>query len=52
METVENLNIFLVKTAVKFRNLHINKILNTNASRILPIDFKVMYISLRKKIQG
>ena len=41
--------IFLVKAAVKFRNLQINKILNTDANRIFPIPFKVMYVSLRYK---
>ena len=39
--------IFLVKKAVKFRNLQIIRILNTDKNRIFPIPFKVMYISLR-----
>ena len=38
---------FLVKAAVKFRNLQISKILNTDTNRVFPIPFKVMYISLR-----
>ena len=46
MQTLESL-LFLVKKAVKFRNLQISKILNTNTNRIFPIPFKVMYISLR-----
>ena len=37
----------LVKTTVKFRNAEINKILNTNANRVFPVAFKIMYISLR-----
>ena len=46
MQTLESL-IFLVKAAVKFRNLQISKILNTDTNKIFPIPFKVMYISLR-----
>ena len=41
------LNFFLVKAAVKFRNLQISKVLNTDTNRIFPIPFKVMCISLR-----
>ena len=37
---------FLVKTAVKFRNLRISKVLNTDTNRIFPILFKITYISL------
>ena len=40
---------FLVKTVVKFRNLQISNNLNTDPSRIFPIYFKVMNISLRYK---
>ena len=40
MQTLEKLN-FLVKTAVKFRNLQISKILNTNT-----VPFNVAFISL------
>ena len=36
-----------MNTAVKFRNLQISKIPNTDTSRIFPIPFKVMHISLR-----
>ena len=36
-----------MKAAVKFRNLQISKILNTDINRIFPITFKVKYISLR-----
>ena len=48
MQTSESL-IFLGKVAVRFRNLQVSKILNTDKNRILPILFKVMYISLRYK---
>ena len=47
MQTLESLNSFLVKAAVKFKNLQIIKILNTNADKIFPIPFEIMYISLR-----
>ena len=46
MQTLESI-FFLVKAAVKFRNLQIKKILNADANRIFPIPLKVMYISLR-----
>ena len=46
MQTLETL-IFLVKAVMKFRVLQISKILNTDTSRILPIPFKLKYISLR-----
>ena len=39
MQTEENL-IFLVKMAVKFRNLQISKIFNTNTNRIFQIPCK------------
>ena len=39
--------IFFVKAAGKFRNLQINKVLNTDTNRVFPVPFKVMYISLR-----
>ena len=39
--------LILEKTIVKFRNLQISKILNTNTKRIFQILFKVMHISLR-----
>ena len=39
--------IFLVKAAVKFRDLQVSKILNTDTNTIFPIASKVMYISLR-----
>ena len=39
--------IFLGKTAMKFRNLQISKILNTDTNRNFPVPFKVIYISLR-----
>ena len=45
MQTLEAL-IFLVKAAMKFRVLQISKILNTDTSRIFPIPFKLMYVSL------
>ena len=45
MQSLGNL-IFLVKMDVKFRNLQISKILNTDTNRIFPIPFKVMYILL------
>ena len=48
MQTLEKLN-FLEKTAVKFRNLHISKILNTDTNRVFPVPFKVMHISLSYK---
>ena len=44
MQTLESF--FLVKTSLKFRNLQISKILNTDTNRIFPIPFKFMYISL------
>ena len=47
MQILENLILFLVKTAVKFRNLQINKMLTIDTNRIFPVPFKVMYISLR-----
>ena len=47
MQILESLILFLVKTAVKFRNLKISKVLNTDTNRIFLIPFKVMYISLR-----
>ena len=46
MQTLESL-FFLVNAAMKFRNLQIRKILNTDTNRIFPIPFKVMGISLR-----
>ena len=39
--------VFLVKMAMKFKNLQISKFLNTETNRIFSISFKVMYISLR-----
>ena len=45
MQTVEGL-FFLEKTAMKFRNLQISKILNTNTNRIFPIPLKVIHIYL------
>ena len=48
MQTLESLIFFLVKTAVKFRNLQISKVLNTDANTIIPIPFKVKYISTLK----
>ena len=36
-----------MKTAVKFRNLMINKILSTDTNKLFPISFKAIYISLR-----
>ena len=38
---------FFVKMAVKFRNLQISIILNTDTNRIFPISFKFRHISLR-----
>ena len=38
METLESL-VFWVKTTVRFRNLQINKILNTDANRVFQIQF-------------
>ena len=38
---------FLMKAALKFRELQISKVLNTNANRISPIPSKIMYTSLR-----
>ena len=38
---------FLVKTPVKFRNLHVCKTLKTDTNRIVPSPSKIMYISLR-----
>ena len=35
----------LVKTTMKFRNLEICKIFNTDANRDFPTPFKIMYIS-------
>ena len=46
MQTQETL-ILLVKVGVKFRDLQISKILNTDTNRIFPIPFKLKYISLR-----
>ena len=46
MQTLKSL-FFLVEAAVKFRNLQISKILNTDTNIIFPISFEVMYISLR-----
>ena len=45
MQTLESLS-FLLKKSVKFRNLQIIKILNTDTNIICPIHFKVMYIPL------
>ena len=45
MQTLESF-VFLVKMAVKFRNLETSKTLNTDTNIIFPIPFKVMYISL------
>ena len=47
MQILENLILFLVETAVKFRNLQINKMLNIDTNRIFPVPFKVMYTYLR-----
>ena len=46
MQNLESL-IFLVKTAVKFKNLQIIKFHNTNINNFLSIPFELMYISLR-----
>ena len=35
---------FLVKVTVKFRDLQISKIVNTETNRIFSVPFKVMYI--------
>ena len=51
MQTLESL-IFLVKVTVKFRNLQISKILNTDTNRIFPIPFKVMYVTLRHNFKN
>ena len=47
MRTLEYLNSFLVKKAVKFRSLQNSKILNVDINGIFGIPFKVMDISLR-----
>ena len=47
MQTLENFFFFfLVKTAVKFRNLQISKILNTDTNIIFPVPFKVTYMPI------
>ena len=42
---------FLVKATVKFWNLQLSKILNTDTNRIFPTPFNVMYISLRYSLK-
>ena len=46
---VGSFDFFMLKMAVKFRNLLIIKTVNTNTNNFFqfPISFKVMYISLR-----
>ena len=47
MQTLEILIYFLVKTTVKFRNLQISKIRNSDTNEVFPIPLKLMYKSLR-----
>ena len=42
-EKLWNVQFFLVRTAVKFRNFQIRKTFNTDTDRIFLISFKVMY---------
>ena len=49
---MESLNLFLVKKAVKFRNLQISKIFNIDINRTFAIPFKIMYISLKQSLRN
>ena len=44
MQTLEILTCFVFKTALKFKNLDISKILNSDTNIVFPVPFKVMYL--------